>query len=207
MTSKKAIILAIFNQKGGVGKSTIAIHLAVAAGAHLVDLDPQQSAASWAATRGDLGPDVHVIDPTLVGVFCKQAVKDGTSVVIDTPGSLRADVGKALAAVDFVLVPIKAGALDLWALGATRELLEKSKRPYAAVLSDVPTNRRAEVGEVDEILRNGGWKVAPVRVHNRVGYMRALATGKAVSEIGASGRVCAQEIDTLWRWVHDQVAG
>jgi chromosome partitioning protein len=197
--------VALLNQKGGVGKSTLSIHLAVAAGADLVDLDPQGSSAAWGTARGERKPDVYVIPPVDAAKLLRESAKRNASVVIDTPGALRADVSKLLQEVDFILVPIRASALDLWALGDTRAQAEQSKRPFAAVLSDVPT-RGAEADQVDSILRRDGWRVAPVRIHHRVTYARALATGDAVNEVGKSGRSSADEIAALWRWILDEVA-
>jgi chromosome partitioning protein len=209
MTSQKAnkfANVALLGVKGGVGKTTLAVHLAVAADAHLIDVDPQGSAAAWGGVRGDdRTPDVYVIPPNDGPAFLREAAKAQKSVIIDTPGVLRADVGKLLRHVDFILAPVKASALDLWALGQTRNQAEQSGRPFAAILSDVPT-RGAEVDETDEILRNDGWRVAPVRIHHRVAYSRALASGNAVNEVGRSGRSSADEIAALWRWILDEVA-
>lgn len=130
-----SLVISVCSLKGGVGKSTVTLSLAGAlhkAGRKVlvIDSDPQGSLRSWsdlAAARGhDSPPVVSVSAKSLVRELSK--LSGGFEVIlVDTAPRIDGDVRGAMMAADYVLVPIVAGALDLWALKATLDVLEEAR--------------------------------------------------------------------------------
>ena len=196
--------IAIAAQKGGAGKTTIAIHLAVAAaGAYsaiVVDTDPQQSAMGWARIRGNKAPEVFAATPGTIPTLLDAARNDGTAlVIIDTPPHSTAEAARVLQAADLIVIPVRPTVLDLMAVEATERLVRASGRLAVAVLSAVPA-RSPEAADAEQLLEQMGLRVAPVWVKERRAYSRALATGQAVTEFARS-RDAAREISDLWAWI------
>ncbi len=202
------LTLVVAAQKGGSGKTTIALHLAVAASAiHstiVVDTDPQRSAAGWARIRGAKPPEVFEAAPSTVPAVLAAAQGDGVGiVVIDTPPHSTAEASRVLGAADLIVVPVRPTVLDLMALEATQRIVQAAARPAVAVLSAVAA-RGPEADEAEHVLREMGFDVAPVRIKERRPYSRALATGHAVTEFPRSTDA-RTEIQGLWIWLHDSM--
>jgi len=119
--------VAIISQKGGVGKTTVALHLAVSAERDnqptvIIDLDSQASASTWKDLWEDESPVVQPAQVNRLGVLLEEANRQGaTFVVIDTsPNSESASLAAARAA-DLVLTPYRRRWLDLKAIGSSIE--------------------------------------------------------------------------------------
>src|SRR4051812_16963280 len=129
--------LMLLSQKGGAGRSTLALHLASEASKNglrvlLMDLDPQGNLLAWGRRRGELPPDVQA--EHLANL--ESALADGYDlVVLDT--SPAADRGAMLAAscADLIVVPCRPATFDLEAIRATLEVAELKKRRAIVVLN------------------------------------------------------------------------
>ncbi|HVZ29762.1 MAG TPA: ParA family protein, partial [Asticcacaulis sp.] len=144
--------LAIVSQKGGVGKTTIAVHIAVAAAnagysVAIIDLDPQATAAQWADWRnagntvgqGDPNPVVVAAPHARLAPTLKEAEKMGVDLVIlDSPPAADSAAVAAAKIADLVLIPTRASAFDLHAIKTTAELVRVAQRPASVLLNAVP---------------------------------------------------------------------
>jgi len=199
-------ILALVAQKGGSGKPTLAVHLAVAAAqvgerVVLLDTDPQASARAWAQVR--LAPQPFVLGTTPAALPQQLATLDATLVVIDTPPHTAVTLPTITALATALLLPCRPTAFDLAAMPATVALASAAHKPTAFVLTACPA-RAPEVGEAAAALATYDLPVAPVRIGERRAYARAVASGRAVTEF-APRSLAAQEITALWQWLQDHI--
>jgi chromosome partitioning protein len=203
--------LALLSQKGGSGKSTIAVHLAVIAQAGglrtvLVDLDPQRSAAGWWETRAAPTPELVETTPDELRGVLEAARRDGVGLcVVDTRPSAGADTAAAAALADLVLIPTRPAIFDLRAIGATVDIVAKAKGAAFIVLNTVPAPRGAELASVTAdarrvLMAEYSIPVAPVAIGQRVAMAHALIDGRAVNEFDPHGKA-AREMTQLWKVV------
>lgn len=121
--------LAVVAQKGGTGKTTLALSLAVAAGARgqnvlVIDLDPQASACRWGDRRVLDAPAVVDAQPARLSAALDKAAQAGIDlVIVDTPARVEQAAAEAAKAADLVLIPCKPSILDLETLRTTAELV------------------------------------------------------------------------------------
>ena len=201
--------IAVISQKGGAGKSTLAIHLAVAAylkgyRCAIVDLDPQATARKWGDKREADGPEVIGDHAERLPQLVEAArTNEADLLVIDTaPNADRASLAAARAA-NLILIPCRPASFDLEAIEATRDLASIAKKPAWVVLSAAPT-RSAIVEEARRGLESGGAKVAPQTIHHRVAYSYAVIDGRSASEYEPDGKA-AEEVTNLFQWASEQV--
>jgi chromosome partitioning protein len=199
-------IVAIVSQKGGSGKTTVAVHLAVCAElakktAAIIDLDPQASAIEWASRREAETPEVITATPEQLPALLKQAKANGADLaIIDTaPHSDRAAVIAASHA-DLVLIPCRPSAFDVAAIGTTINLLKLSKvMDRAAILLNAAPPRgimtETAAAGLSEII-----PVVPVHMHQRAAYSHAINGGHSVEEYEPNGKA-AEEIRALYKWI------
>jgi chromosome partitioning protein len=204
--------VALLSQKGGSGKSTIAVHLAVIAQAAglrtvLVDLDPQRSAAGWWDTRTAPTPELVETTPDGLRAVLDAARADGVGLcVVDTRPSAGADTAAAAALADLVLIPTRPSIFDLRAIGATVEIVAKAKARAFIVLNTVPAARGAGLAAVTADARRAlaaeydTIPLAPVAIGQRVAMAHALIDGRAVNEFDPHGKA-AREMTQLWHLV------
>ena len=199
-------------QKGGSGKTTLAVHLAVSfeqagVGTSIVDLDPQRSAWNWSQARGkDKFPDAYRPRLDQLAKFMGDLERNDVElVVVDTPphSDERALAGLRLA--DLILVPFRASALDLEALENTARLIAQAGKTDAAVLvlNAAPT-RSPLANEALEAAGEFGVAVAPVIVCDRAAYVHAITASQGVTEFEPKGKA-AEEITALRRFVAKQL--
>lgn len=199
--------ISVISQKGGAGKTTIAVHLAVAAAAAglrtaIVDLDPQTSARRWGDKRGR-EPDVVSDHAERLPQLLATAGANGADlVVVDTaPNADRASLTAARAA-DLILIPCRPAAFDLDAIAATRELAEIARKVPYIVLSAAPV-RSSLVAEARAGLTAEGAQVAPVVLHNRVAFSHAVIDGRTATEYEPHGKAAAEAWDLMvWACRH-----
>jgi chromosome partitioning protein len=198
-------VLSVISQKGGVGKTTIATALAVAAerdgrSAAVFDLDPQASASFWKDTRRGDTPAVAAIPPARLSHTLRAAAEAGCDLaIVDAPPFAKDIAFEAAQHADFVLIPTKPAVLDLMSVTRTLELLRHYSRPSAVVMTFCPPAGR-EVTDAEDAVRQLGVAVCPVRVHGRIAYSRAQQTGLTAQEFEPGGKA-AEEIAVLYRYI------
>ncbi|HEX3000739.1 MAG TPA: AAA family ATPase [Armatimonadota bacterium] len=197
--------VALVTEKGGAGKSTIAVNLAVAAhrqgkAVAVIDIDPQGSAVLWSKCRKDDGMAVLSARANDLPRLLAEARKQGADlVVIDTAGREHLSADLAMENADVVLVPTRASMYDLAAGASTADKVRSARTKHAAfVLNDLPP-RGTRAGEARAALA-GLLPVAPVELHNLVAYSDALSAGLGVEEMEPNGKAAA-EIQALYNWV------
>jgi chromosome partitioning protein len=199
-----ATIIAIAQQKGGAGKTTLAAHLALAWAAHhrvgVIDIDPQASLASWFRLRQQrlgLAPDIDVAAITgwrVAGEVERQARRHDL-VLIDSAPHAETEARIAVRAADLVLIPVQPSPMDVWATRATLDLARAERVPALLVLNRVPP--RANLTEpMVAALAELGAPLAETQIGNRVALAAALADGKGIHEAAAGSRA-AEEIAAL----------
>lgn len=197
----KTIILAA--QKGGSGKTTIALHLAVEyrrAGhkVALLDTDPQGSAAMWGGLRDADDITVAAVQAAELPTVMAEAEADGYAVVIiDTPPHATVALTLTLRHATLALLPFRPSPLDLATLDSLSEKVRGARVPAVAVLSGAPL-RAAEIEPMRRALEAGGLPVLDTVIHDLMPFRRAIGNGQAVSEFDPKGRA-AHEIRALRR--------
>jgi chromosome partitioning protein len=204
------LTIALISQKGGVGKTTLAIHLATAfemGGRQtlLVDLDPQTSAAEWKDARQAERPYVIAVPPSRLGKTLETAREHQAEVVVlDTAPHSEGTALDAARAADLILVPCQPSIMDLRAMRKTADLLNYLKKPTFAVLNEVAPQGTVADEAAKAITAQFGMPVCPIRLGQRVAFNRCLLTGQTAQEYEPDGKA-AQEIDSLRLWVSETV--
>lgn len=194
-------VIAVLNQKGGSGKTTIATHLARAlqlegADVLLVDSDPQGSARDWAAVREDQPLTVVGIDrPTIERDLKNVARKD--YVVIDGAPQAADLAVSAIKAASFVLIPVQPSPYDIWATADLVELVKQRIELTDGRLQAAFVVSRAIKGtkigaEVADALAGYGLPVLDSRITQRVSYPGTAAGGTTVLDTEPAGDAAAE---------------
>jgi chromosome partitioning protein len=198
-------VLAFLSQKGGAGKTTLAVHTAVAAHEAglrtvLVDLDPQRSATVWSEARQAVEPVVATAGAGDVGRVLAAARGEGIGLaILDTAPHASAEATKVARAADLVAVPCRPTAFDLAAAEAGARIVKAAGARGVFVLSACPF-RAPEIAETRAALAAYGLPVAPAEITDRRAFARAIASGQAVTEFENDGRAAA-EIRELWAYL------
>jgi chromosome partitioning protein len=199
--------IALISQKGGVGKTTLSLHLAVSmtlAGRNvaLLDLDPQASAAEWGDIRESEFPHVQSIQPSRLHKTLEQMRDIGADIVIlDTAPHSEATSLDAARVADLVIVHCKPSIMDLRAMTKTIDLLKLVKVPAYAILNGVQHHSLAAAEEAAITIQTHlGMNVAPLALGERVAFNRCLITGQAAQETDPDSKA-AQEVEIFREWV------
>jgi chromosome partitioning protein len=199
--------IALIAQKGGVGKTTVAVNLAVAAGAKaaLFDLDPQESAVIWADRRKAEAPHVEFLTERRLPDGLKAAEQQGfTLAIIDTPPAAGPQAFTAAQAADLVLIPCRPSLVDLDAIRRTAQLIKSAGITAYVVFNAAPPGATTLLEDARAIVEATGLAVAPVILRERSAYRAAWPPGKGVSETEPHGKA-AGEIAELKKWVFEQL--
>jgi chromosome partitioning protein len=205
-------VVSFVNQKGGTGKSMLAINLAVAAEAAgekvcLIDLDQQGTVAHWYETRTAETPavlDCGQVD-NLPAAVERLAQSGFTLAVVDTMGVDTHATRGAMLVADLCLIPIRPAGPDLHASRPTMAALRAIGRDFALVINQSTPNKVAKItGVVMASLAHDG-PVVPVAMASRMDHQYAYALGQAVLEYAPEGKA-AEEIRELWAWCRKRLA-
>jgi chromosome partitioning protein len=203
--------IAITINRGGVGKTTLAKHLAtaaVAAGltAMILDMDSQENSASWGARRKDYNPlpvAKFVTEKQLPQELAKARAAECDIVFIDTPPARGSEAVAAVEAAELVLIPFWADTDAYAGLEKTAALARKLGVPAIGVLNYVTPNSRSQV-EIAQAVLNGfemPVPMAPAVLHRYEPLYRGATTaGLAVQEMEPDSRAAA-DIAALWAWL------
>ena len=204
----KVIVLA--SQKGGVGKSTLAAHLAVEAEragsgpVALIDTDPQGSLSAWWNIREVETPTFAQITlsklPEQIAQLAASKIK---LVFIDTPPALSEPIRVVAKSAHLILVPVRPSPHDLRAVAGTVDLLEPLGKPMVFLVNSATIRARITADAAVALSQHG--KVAPVMVHHRVDFAVSMIDGRTVGELNPEGN-SATEIAELWKYVNKQLS-
>ncbi len=205
--SGSAKLIAMMGNKGGTGKTTLAVNIAAGlrqeAPTALLDLDPQGSSWQWSRIAEEAEHAAHVYQ-------CHGDVSDAVAdlqnryryVVLDCPPSVLAEETRsALRLSDYALVPVQPSPMDLWATLSVVEAVAAARRDDASVLAHIVLNQLEPQTvlsrDIREVIDEVGLSVLRCDVRRRAIYRKAMAEGKTVFDMGASGRDAAAEIERL----------
>lgn len=198
------LILGFVSQKGGSGKTTLAINCAVAALADkkrviIFDMDEQATAESWYQDRESDTPQLVRVKPTELEKAIEAAKGQKFDVVIiDTPGRDAPATAAAIKISDFCIIPCRPTPADMKATPATVETIRRLDKLAAFVLMQTPP-RSYRIREAANGLSVLGM-VAPVHIVLRNDYQDAQGAGLGVIEFEPDGKA-AKEIKDLWAWI------
>jgi chromosome partitioning protein len=199
-------VIAILNQKGGVGKTTLAVHLATAFARKkrsvlLLDADPQGSALDWAAARhGDpLFPVVGLPKPSIHKELPTLAVNYDL-VIIDGPPRVYDVARSAIMASDLVLVPVQPSPYDVWAAKEIIDLLNEAAVYKPNLQKAFLINRKivnTAIGrDVADALSEYPIPVLPTAISQRVPFAESATQGLTVYELDPE-MLASQEMNQL----------
>ncbi|WP_128565158.1 AAA family ATPase [Methylobacterium crusticola] len=202
--------LSVVSQKGGSGRTTLSVNLAVAAeraglSCAIVDLDPQASGWKWSQRRKSEAPEViTAVAEQLESIQTKAAEGGLDLLIIDSaPHADRAAL-LACKVADLILIPTRASILDLDALKPVLELVEMARRPALGVLNGVSTQTSLDVEEARDAIKARGVELHAAYIHERVIYKRSLIDGRTVIEAGSDAKAI-REIGGLFAAVVERM--
>lgn len=206
-------VIALVGNKGGVGKTTLAINLAVGLGRAgrtiMLDSDPQGSAAQWRSIAGDDGlPPVTAATEDLPETL-RDLHREYDYVVVDCPPSVQATQTLAVLQVsERVLIPVQPSPFDLWASVHIDKAVREARRGNAALQALLVINQLEPRTLLSQLMREALAEiqvpVARTAIHRRAVYRASALEGRSVYAMGRRGAAAAAEIDELIQEVTDQ---
>jgi chromosome partitioning protein len=199
-------VLAIIGQKGGSGKTTAALGIAVEAvlaghSVAVIDLDPQTTAANWGDRRGKEAPAIVSCQVSRLSQVLEAAAKGGADfAIIDTPGKSTDALIAAAKAADFVLMPIQPQLYDIETLGSLKDVLTLAGNPPSAVLVNRAPVQGKRHAETQEAAIKQGFTVCPVVIFARAAHGDAGNIGQSAAEFDPKGKA-AQEMSELYSYI------
>ena len=196
-----AFVIAIAQQKGGAGKSTVAANLAAALAAArqkiaLLDTDPQASLSRWAELRAAREGAAPISFEAPSGWRVTSAIerlkRSHDVVIMDTAPHADTDSKVAIRAADLVIIPMQPAGPDLWASEATLKLAAAEKKPARILLNRVPAQGRLKDVIMAELAARKLELLGP-GLGNRTAYATAFMLGLGVGE-NAARSAAAEEI-------------
>lgn len=199
------MMILVCGEKGGTGKTTLAVNLAAMRAGEgrdvlLVDTDPQGSASYWAQVRGENGHLARVACVQKFGKGLATELKDLANryqdVIVDAGGRDSIELRSALVAVEVALLPVQASQFDLWTLERLAELVETARAFNPTSLRAMTLISRAtthatstDTDDARELLAEYP-ALIPCQgiIRDRVAFRRASAAGQGVMEYGIDER-------------------
>lgn len=200
--------IVLLSQKGGSGKTTLSLNLAIAATRRkksvvVIDLDSQQSASRWSRLRKNDNPVIISGHGPNVAELVERAKANGADlVVIDTAPKSESAALMAAKLADVVIIPCQPSSLDLDAIGDSVNIVQLAKKPAFFILNNCRASSTL-AQEAEDALSDYGLPIAPVRIGSRVVFIKSLADGKGVLEHEPSGPAAA-EITKLYKYTCQQ---
>jgi chromosome partitioning protein len=200
-------VIAVINQKGGAGKTTLAMNLGAGLARRgetvVVDLDPQGSSLQWASAGAQPFPaTIKTLPPRWDADELKKTFKTYQNVVLDCPPALDSHASQtALRACDVALIPVLPSPVDLWAsLKLPNEIAEAQKRNAVLkaflVLNQLEPKSALSVA-MHDALAEFGLPVLTAAIRRRAIYRAAALEGVSVYQLGSRGAPAAAEIEAI----------
>ncbi len=199
-------IIALVGNKGGAGKTTLAVNLACAlnriAPTAILDADPQGSSLQWRAiAESDETPPVFASDRQLDAVLNTRR-KQCAHLIIDCPPSVNTmQTNLALQVSEIALIPVQPSPLDLWATAHIDHAIEEAKRSNPGLRPMLVINQLEPRTTLSRLVRQAiaelGLPASEAAIRRRVIYRAAMLEGKSVIDMGSRGAAAAEELHQL----------
>ncbi|MHB8744144.1 MAG: ParA family partition ATPase [Sulfuricaulis sp.] len=201
----RAMVYAVINQKGGVGKTTLAMNLAAGfarrGSAVVLDADPQASATLWARVSGRFPVSVLAVSEDAQSDL-KQLSECHDCVVVDCPPSIAANgVITAVESADVLLIPVLPSPMDLWASTHIEDLVGDARLRNPGLKVFMVINqlepRNAMSRAMETTLQEYSVPSLLHGLSRRAAYRTAVLEGCSVYELGPRGRIAAGEVEAI----------
>ena len=185
-------VITIAQQKGGTGKTTLAVHLALAFIKYhnhkvaIIDTDPQGSLGKWFMIRSEknsLNKNLTFKTASLWGAQYESKIlkQDHDIVIIDTPPKIESDARPAIEAADLVLIPVAPSPVDFWATEAIIEIAKKAKRKVLIQINRA-NHRSKLISKTHEYIKSINVKSTDTLIGHRQIFVASMGEGKTVVE-------------------------
>jgi chromosome partitioning protein len=197
--------IAVVSQKGGAGKTTIAVNLAgmaVCRGLQcaVIDLDSQSSAKAWHDIRGQEYPVVISSQSSRLKEILEKADQNGADLVIlDTAPHSETAALESARLCDLILIPCRPSVLDLKAIVTSIDLAALARKEAVVVLNGIPS-RGVLASEASAVIAGYGVELAPAMLGYRAAFVHSLTIGLSVAEYEQASKA-AEEITELFEWI------
>ena len=199
-------VITISQQKGGTGKTTLAVHLAIAFIKYhglkvaIIDTDPQGSLGKWFMIREERkvsNENLTFKTASLWGAQyeSKTLKNDHDIVIIDTPPKIESDARPSIEAADLVLIPMAASHLDFWATGAIVDIAKKANKKILVQINR-SSQRSKLINKTNDFIKSLDLSSTKTIIGNRQIYTSSMGEGKTAVEKQKKGSA-VEEIKNL----------
>ena len=201
--------IAVLSRKGGAGKTTLAVHLCVAAeqAGHttaLIDLDPQESAMMWKDNRELDTPSVISAHATRLPKLLKTAEQNGaTLTILDTAPYAESLALAAAREAALVLIPCRPAALDLRSIRSTIDIVRLAAVPAVVILNAVPARGDLDT-QARHAIANYDVPCAPYSLGHRIAFAHAITDGLTAQEFEPRGKA-SHEVAILYKYIANEM--
>ena len=207
-------VITISQQKGGTGKTTLAVHLAMAFIKYhnlkvaIIDTDPQGSLGKWFMIRTEKkvsNENLTFKTASLWGAQyeSKTLKNDHDIVIIDTPPKIESDARPAIEAADLVLIPMAASHVDFWATGAIVEIAKKANKKILAQINR-SSQRSKLINKTKDFIKSLDLNSTDTIIGSRQIYASSMGEGKTAVEKQKKGNA-VDEIKKLSEQILQQL--
>ena len=191
-------VITIAQQKGGTGKTTLAVHLALAFIKYhkfkvaIIDTDPQGSLGKWFMIRSEKkisNENLTFKTASLWGAQYESKLlkKDHDIIIIDTPPKIESDARPAIEAADLVLIPVAPSHVDFWATEGIIDIAKKAKRKILIQINRA-NHRSKLISQTLEYINTLNVKAANTLIGHRQIFVSSMGLGKTAVEKQRSGK-------------------